>query len=135
LAFQQTSYEQKLDQLFKTAELVILSDQMQLEVFNNIHNMPTNVSISRAADCLIRQNDKWWPRNFWIESLQENIISKSTNFESRSAAYVTGENILAKSAIYVVIQMGFSKIFWIVEDESLVLEMCESIKRNYFGLN
>jgi hypothetical protein len=93
--------------------LFLLTEFENPGVFQTFTEFPTGVVLSSYSDVLLKKNGKWWPQNFWLSALKECIVKNAESLDTRSAAYVTGSGHLSRSCVYLLSQLGFSKIYWV----------------------
>lgn len=74
-------------------------------------NLTLPVQSIGVFDIILQQNKKSFPRLVLFEAFVELLIQKKSYLDLRKPAYIVGDQALAKVALGILTQLGFSKIF------------------------
>lgn len=87
-----------------------------------------------AADCLVCDNQKWWPRNALYEAVVRLVAQRLEGLSLNSSVFVVGAGASAKSVIAALVKMGFISINITDRLTERGLELISELKRVYFNV-
>lgn len=117
----------------KQCDLFYIPEKLNEGVFQTFYNFPTEVALSKSVDSIFYLDHKWWPQNFLIQALKQSIVKKNPHLDIRGAGYVTGQGAKARAAMFLLSQMGFAKIYWVLEEALLPEDENFSFGKKFLG--
>lgn len=122
--------------IHKSAEdFLVIDEELSDLLMAQFPNIPSEVREIGLADGLLRQANKYWPRNMEAVALHELIIETLPNLDTHSIAYVTGSTGLSQMCISLAIKLGFQNVVVISEDAKAAMARVEAIKKLFFNIN
>ncbi len=94
-----------------------------------------SVHVSRlgSADCLIKENGRWWPRSANYEGLLRVLAKAGQHFELDSDALIVGAGAMARVAVAALFREGFKRFGLTALDQDRGRELIKNLERVYLG--
>lgn len=94
-----------------------------------------SVHISRlgAADCLIQEEGRWWPRSASYQGMLEVMASYGKNFDLNSSVLIVGAGAMARTSVAVLFREGFKRFSITAMDKDRGLKLIEQMSRIFLG--
>ena len=96
-------------------------------------NHSVHINKLGAADCLIYEDNKWWPRSASYDGLLQVFAKVGEKFDLNSSALIVGAGAMARTTVAVLFREGFKNFGLTAIDEDRGMELLSELKRTYFG--
>ncbi len=88
----------------------------------------------KSADCLVKQEEKWWPRSLLQKSFLQVLVEEAKSLDISASAIIVGVGAAARALVLPLMNAGYSKILFTDKFEELGREVVQSLKKNYFNI-
>jgi hypothetical protein len=120
--------------LLEGAKGALVEFNVSEQMLSGISTLPTMVRDLECFDCMIPQNDDWYPRVLWFEALRDLIVETARDLDNRSCGFVIGANECSRIAAAVMAHLGFPEVFLISETSVMPMRQLESLRRKFIGV-
>lgn len=121
-------------ELLAEADLCKVDSSLSSAVLAHLQYQPDLVRTLQAVDFIVKEQNKWFPRNFLYQALRKNLVEKGRGIDSRDPAFIVGYEEEAVVAAAVLVNMGFQKIYITGNNLLKLKEKTELLLRAYFGV-
>lgn len=109
--------------------------QMSEQIFSGLSTMPPLVRHVECFDSFLAEEGRFYPRLLLFEALRELIVARDHSLDIRSCAYITGLDARSRAVAAVLADLGFTKIYFIADEESEGTRALEKIRKRFIGLD
>ncbi|MCE3010238.1 MAG: hypothetical protein LW875_06475 [Proteobacteria bacterium] len=97
-------------------------------------SLPAQVRALRAFDSMIAGRQVCLPRLLTLESLREGIVTQKPNLKVSYGAVISGTGVLAKVALWVLMDLGYSEVRFINGDFNEFQVWSQDLSRMSLGV-
>lgn len=114
---------------------LILDEKSARVLLKTETSLKTEVIQTQFAGCLVFNDGQWWLQAFLPEALSYLIVKRAPALNTHRMAYVTGNNFYTRLAAVAAVKLGLEKISFVAPNPSDLIEMVNSLKKSFFGLD
>lgn len=87
-----------------------ISYDFSQEIITQISTLPQEVRIHQVADSFYFENEKWWPKLIFMQTVRDSIVHSLKGLNNRQPGYILGDGLYAQLMAHVLFDLGFQKI-------------------------
>ena len=138
VVFQKCSVEDDCGSVLKKAqeefEQIRIGGLLAEKVPSFYEQLPSALLHLKAADAVVKEHGRWWPRNFLAEGLQRALIHDLKSMDLSGGVFVCGAQTLTRSIVAALARTGFTRFSIADLDIAHGQAFVEELKREYFSI-
>lgn len=111
-----------------------VEESLSDRIFTSLSLLPTRVRDLECFDSFLFDDGKWYPRALLFDALRELVVERVRDLDVRSCAYIIGTDELARIAGAVSVNLGFSRLYVVGEDEAVLAKTVSHLRRKFIGV-
>lgn len=88
----------------------------------------------RTADCIVKQQEKWWPRSTLNEAMNRVFAKEIKSLDFKSKALVVGVGAKARAVVMALLNAGYTNINFVSRNNKKSESLVKDLSRSYFGV-
>ncbi len=114
---------------------IILDEKSAKALLKSETSLKTEVIQTQFSGSLVFNDGKWWLQAFLPEALSYLIVKKAPALNTHRLAHITGNNFYTRMAAVAAIKLGLENISFVAPNPLDLIEMVNSLKKSFFGLD
>lgn len=127
------NWRELISEAMKSTQAIRIGPGLRQKILTYFVAMDAETHQLGAADALIFEMGKWWPRSATFKALLPALSMYGEGFHLGSEVLIVGTGSLAKVAVAALFQQGFTQFTIVDADETRAREMMRFLARYRLG--
>ncbi len=127
-------FPKKIQEVMKTYDHIRIGTPFGEKVQLEVQQLPMMTLMQKSADCLIKEENRWWARSMLSEGLAREV-ALIKRLDISESAFVIGAGSSCRAVIAALLKMGFKKFNVTETLEERGRQILKDLQSTYFGVD
>lgn len=124
----------KIKEVMKTYDHIRVGSPFGEKVPLEVEQIPMVTLTQKSADCLIKEEGRWWARSMLTEGLAREVAVVK-RLDISETAFIIGTGSSCRAVIAALLKMGFKKFNMTERSEERGRQILKDLQVTYFGVD